>query len=75
VRSIKRECLDKLVLLGEKHLRTAVQEYITHYHTERNHQGLESRLIEPPANTAGDGPIVCRERVGGLLHFYHRQAA
>ena len=53
VRSIKSECLGKLVLLGENHLRTAVQEYITHYHTERNHQGLESRLIEPPANDSG----------------------
>jgi hypothetical protein len=75
VRSIKSECLGKLVLLGENHLRTAVREYVTHYHTERNHQGLESRLIEPPANAAGAGPIFSRERIGGLLRFYHRQAA
>ena len=75
VRSIKNECLGKLVLLGENHLRTAVREYVTHYHAERNHQGLEGRLIEPPANAAGAGQIVCRERIGGLLRFYHRQAA
>ncbi len=55
-------------------LRTAVQEYVAHYHTERNHQGLESQLIEPTANAVGAGPIICRERGGGLLHFYPRQA-
>jgi putative transposase len=75
VRSIKSECLAKLVLLGENHLRTAVREYVAHYHTERNHQGLESQLIEPTANAVGAGPIICHERVGGLLRFYHRQAA
>jgi transposase InsO family protein len=75
VRSIKNECLGKLVLLGENHLRTAVREYVAHYHTERNHQGLEGWLIAPQANDSGTGPIDCRERVGGLLRFYHRQAA
>jgi putative transposase len=75
VRSIKGECLGKLVLLSENHLRTAVREYVAHYHTERNHQGLESRLIEPPANDSGAGPIDCRERLGGLLRFYNREAA
>jgi putative transposase len=75
VRSIKRECLGKLVLLGESHLRTAVREYVAHYHTERNHQGLDGRLIASPASASGAGPIVCRERIGGLLRFYHRQAA
>jgi hypothetical protein len=75
VRSIKGECLGKLVLLGENHLRTAAREYVAHYHTERNHQGLESRLIDPSANDSEAGPIDCRERLGGLLRFYHRQAA
>ena len=74
MRSIKSACLGKRVPLGENHLRTAVREYVAHYHTERNHQVLDGRLIEP-ANAAGAGPIVCRERIGGLLRFYHRQAA
>jgi putative transposase len=74
VRSIKSERLGKLVLLGESYLRTAVREYVAHYHNERNHQGLDGRLIEP-ANAAGAGPIDCRERLGGLLRFYRRQAA
>jgi hypothetical protein len=69
VRSIKSECLAKLVLLGENHLRTAVREYVAHYHTERNHQGIEGRFIEPQANAAGAGPIDRCERMGGLLRF------
>jgi transposase InsO family protein len=75
VRSIKSECLSKLVLLGESHLRAAVREYLAHYHQERNHQGLDGQLISPPANLNRSGPVVCRERLGGLLRFYHREAA
>jgi nucleoside phosphorylase len=50
VRSIKSECLSKLVLLGASHLRAAFHEYLTHYHEERNHQGLGGQFISPPAN-------------------------
>jgi hypothetical protein len=60
------------VLLGENYLRAAIRE---HYHKERNHQGLGGQLIVPPANLNRPGPIVCRERLGGLLRFYDRQAA
>jgi hypothetical protein len=73
------ECLDKLVLLGERHLHLAVAEYLEHYHVERNHQGLDNQLITttPLAATPGndDSPVVRRERLGGLLSFYHRRAA
>jgi putative transposase len=68
VLSIKSECLNKLVLLGEQHLRQAVCEFVEHYHLERDHQGLANRLLtapSPPAND--DGPIVQRERLGGIL--------
>jgi transposase InsO family protein len=75
VRSSKSECLNKLVLLGEGHLRAAVREYLADYHQERNHQGLDGQLIVPPANLNRPGPIVCRERLGGLLRFYGREAA
>ena len=73
VRSIKHECLDRMVLLGERHFRGAVQEFVAHYHRERNHQGLENRLI------AGDTPmrrgrIRRRPRLGGLLNYYERAA-
>ena len=63
---IRRECLDRFVPLSERHLRTAVTEYVVHYHTERNHQGLGNELITPlPASANDAGPIVSRERTWG----------
>jgi transposase InsO family protein len=76
VRSIKEECLDRMILFGEKMLRQAVQQFVAHYHAERNHQGLDNRIIAPDASVGRrDGPIECRERLGGLLKYYHRRAA
>ena len=75
VLSIRRECLDRFVPLSERHLRTAVTEYVVHYHTERNHQGLGNELLTPlPASANGAGPIVSRERLGGILNYYCRAA-
>jgi hypothetical protein len=65
-----------MVLLGERHLRRAISEYMAHYHAERNHQGLENALIAGnPEDAAGTGEVVRRERLGGLLNFYYREAA
>jgi putative transposase len=76
VRSIKDECLNRMIFVGQASLRRAVAEYTHHYHTERNHQGLENRLIHtPPIVTANDGAIRRRTRLGGTLNFYYRQAA
>ena len=75
VLSIKSECLDRLVLLGEAHLRLAVREYLAHYNAERPHQGLDGHFVDPPVNENRHGPIECRERLGGLLRFYQRKAA
>jgi putative transposase len=79
VLSIKSECLNKLIPLGEGHLRRAVSEYVEHYHGERNHQGVGNRLLMPAAgmtrSTNDNEPIECRERLGGLLNFYYRAAA
>ena len=76
VLSIKSECLNRLVPLGENHLRSSVTEFVRHYHAERHHQGLDSRLIEPNETAVrSDGPIACRERIGGMLRYYYRQAA
>ena len=75
VLSIRRECLDRFVPLSERHLRTAVTEYVVHYHTERNHQGLGNELLTPlPASANDTGPIVSRERLGGILNYYCRAA-
>ena len=61
--------------LSERHLRTAVTEYVVHYHTERNHQVSATKLITPlPASANDAGPIVSRERLGGILNYYCRAA-
>jgi len=75
VRSIKSECLGRVIPLGERHLRVLVREYTEHYHHERNHQGIENRLISARGeDLGGRGAIRCRARIGGLLRFYRRAA-
>ena len=76
VRSVKSECLDRMILFGERSLRRVLNEYIAHYHTERNHQGLGNRLLDPTHEAGStDDPIQHRERFGGILNFYYREAA
>jgi len=75
VRSIKDECLRRMILFGESMLRRAIDEFLTHYHGERNHQGLGNRLIEPKEDVdTRTGRVVCRRRLGGLLKYYYRKA-
>jgi putative transposase len=67
--------LNHIVPLGERHLRQAVSQFAEHYHLERNHQWLDNELIvrtPEPANQ--NAPIVCRERLGGLLKHESRAA-
>jgi transposase InsO family protein len=75
VESVKSECLERMVLLGEPHLRAAIRAFMHHYHEERPHQGLANELIAPKTAVIGTGPIRCRERLGGVLKFYYREAA
>jgi putative transposase len=75
VRSIKSECLDHLILVGERSLRRAVDEFCAHYHEERNHQGLENKLIEADFGPDESRELRCRERLGGVLRYYYREAA
>ncbi len=75
VLSIRSECLDQIIPLGERHLRKAVREYTEHYHVERNHQGLSNELIETPCEEPNmDGTVECQERLGGALKYYRRAA-
>jgi len=75
VRSIKSECLAQIIPLGERHLRKTVTEFTEHYHLERNHQGIENRLIEDTRrDRTRRGPIRRRERLGGTLNYYYREA-
>ena len=76
VRSVKEECLAKLILLSESALRHALRHYEAHYHEERNHQGKSNRLLFPLPTVRGEqDKVQCRERLGGLLKYYERQAA
>jgi len=77
VRSIKDEALSRIILFGEDSLRHVLHEYLDHYHHERNHQGKENVLLFPPASQKPPraGPMQCRERLGGLLKYYTREAA
>ena len=76
VLTAKSECLNRVVPLSEAHLRRSLAGFVEHYHRERFHQGLGGELIEADESAGGgEGAIVCRERLGGLLRFYHREAA
>jgi transposase InsO family protein len=77
VRSVKEECLSRLILFGERSLRSALSEYGSHYHHERPHQGTGNVVLMPVAEHSQrcEGPIVCQERLGGLLKYYDRAAA
>ena len=74
-RSLKSESLNRMIFFGKRSLERAVAEYVEHYHTERNHQGLNNDLIEPGDEIGHTGDVACRERLGGLLKYYHRRAA
>jgi putative transposase len=76
VRSAKEECLSKVILFGERSLRRALNEYVEHYHAERNHQGKDNVLLFPrDTDLHREGPVQCGERLGGLLRYYHQEAA
>jgi len=74
VRSIKTECTERLIFLGENHLRAALRSYEIHYNRHRNHQGMENQLLVPQVLPV-EGRIRCQKQVGGLLNYYYRQAA
>lgn len=76
VRSIKEECLNRMIFVGRGSLRRAIGEYVEHYHRERNHQGLGNAIPFPSSQVgAKSGKVVRRERLGGLLNYYERLAA
>jgi transposase InsO family protein len=76
VRPIKSECLAQIIPLGERHQRHAVKAYTAHYHVERNHQGLDNRLIDDRYGVVDmNSTVERRERPGGVLNYYYRRAA
>jgi putative transposase len=79
IQSVKQECLDHFVVLGETHLNHLVSEYVEHYETERPHQGLGNSVLIPKKPPDESVPVpdqlICRKRLGGLLKSYSRRAA
>jgi len=78
VKSVEEEALSKLILFGEASLRCVLSEYLVHFHRERNHLGKGNVLLFPAATQAKnrvDGSVGCKERLGGLLKYYHREVA
>jgi transposase InsO family protein len=69
VRSIKAECLNRVIPIGERHLRRTLADFVAHYHAERNHQGLRNELIDGAPQCVGG--IRRRQRLGGLLKYYY----
>ena len=76
VKSVKESCLSRIIFFGEQSLRRAITDFVAHYHHERNHQGLDNRLIDPDDSVGvTTGEVQCSERLGGMLKYYYREAA
>jgi hypothetical protein len=75
-RTIKEGCLDQTILFEESSLRRATAEFVEHYHKERNHQGEDNRILFPDFDSGEPkGGVARRKRLGGMLNYYHREAA
>jgi putative transposase len=75
VRSIKSECLNRMIFFGQGSLQHAIGHFMAHYHAERNHQGLANQLLRPAPIIAPSQPVHRRQRLGGMLNYYDRVAA
>lgn len=79
MKTIRPEGLDEFVSFGARQLRCCAKHFMDCYLTRRFHQGIGSRVIQPSPSSRNDngnlGPIRCRSRLGGLLGFYHWEAA
>jgi hypothetical protein len=75
IRSAREECLDKVLILGEEHLRWALLEYVSYYNHRRPHQGIEQCCPIPIEGGRQEGAVKCRNVLGGIIHDYHREAA
>ena len=77
VRSIKEECMRRMIFFGEASLRRAIKEHMAHYHDERNHQGMNNLRLNVAANDDAyrNGTLSKRARLGGILNYYYREAA
>ncbi len=75
VRSVREECLDKLLIIGERHLRRVLVEYTAYFNRARPHQGIGQRCPISITSPVKSGPVKCRNVLGGVIRDYHREAA
>ncbi len=75
VRSVRRECLDRIIVLGEEHLRRVLTAYVDYYNHARPHQGIDQQCPMPVESSVRDGPIERPDLLGGMLRDYYRRAA
>ncbi len=75
IRSVREECLDKVLIINQAHLRRVMREYIAFFNAARPHQGIDQQIPVPPTSRAMSGPVRCRKVLGGILHDYYRDAA
>jgi putative transposase len=75
IRSAREECLDKLLIINQAHLRRVIREYMAFFNTARPHQGLEQQIPVPRITYENTGPVRCRPVLGGIINDYYRAAA
>ena len=75
VRSVREECLDRILIINERHLHRVLTTYVEYYNYARPHQGIDQRCPIPLESTPRAGPIERRNILGGVLHDYYRRAA
>lgn len=75
IRSVREECLDKVLIINETHLHRVMREYVAFFNMARPHQGIDQQIPVPPASRATSGPVRCRQVLGGIIHDYYRDAA
>jgi hypothetical protein len=74
IRSVRQECLDKLIIINQVHLRRVMHEYVDYYNTARPHQGIQQQS-PIPFKPQSKGRICCRDILGGIIHDYYRDVA
>ncbi|WP_369696655.1 integrase core domain-containing protein [Aggregatilinea lenta] len=75
IRSVRTECLDKLLIINQAHLRRVMREYVVFFNTARPHQGLDQLIPVSKRDLANTGPVRCRAVLGDIIHDYCRDAA
>lgn len=75
VRTVRDECLNKVLIINQAHLRRVMREFIVYHNTARPHQGIDQQIPVAHAAPIGSGPVRCRNVLGGIIHDYYREAA